>query len=257
MTKSDRWSDPRFKRAYANAVSQLAQVTCAPFWWSVRTEKDTTARILHNGTICYVATGTRRIGVTAHHVYQEYRNDLQRDGAKAIECQFGSSTIYPEKHVIAESTKWDLATFDIPEVFVGASGRNPKAHHHPLQWPPPRARVSEIVFYGGFPGVLREEKGAVAELPFQWVAGRVSDVTEQNIVLEPNFESIQWQGDETNDDPGGWSGGPVFRSIEDGPIARLELVGFIYEFPLGRAVLARHADVVLADGRLNESGRPA
>jgi len=82
------------------------------------------------------------------------------------------------------------------------------------------------------------------------VAGRVRDVSDQNIVLEPDFQTMQWQGNETNDNPGGWSGGRVLRSVEGGPIARLELVGFIYEFPLEQAVLARHADVVLADGRL-------
>ena len=103
--------------------------------------------------------------------------------------------------------------------------------------------------YGGFPGTRRQEKGSVAELPFQWVAGRISDVTDQNIILEPRFESMQWQGSETNADPGGWSGGPVFRSV-DAPIERLELIGFIYEFSLQEAVLARHADVVLADGNL-------
>ena len=208
---------------------------------------DPLARILHNGTICYIDTGARSIGVTANHVYRQYLQDLEKHGAAAIECQFASSTICPETRVVAQSEIWDLATFDIPEVFVGASARNPKTHHHPIQWPPRRSQKSEIVMYGGFPGTLREEKGSVAELPFQWVVGRVSDVTDQNIILEPRFESMQWQGSETNDDPGGWSGGPVFRSV-DGPIERLELIGFIYEFPMEKAVLARHADVVLADG---------
>jgi hypothetical protein len=54
------------------------------------------------------------------------------------------------------------------------------------------------------------------------------------------------------------SGGPVFRVI-DQPFVRLELVGFIYEFmfdadakgnPIGdgHCVLARHADLVEANG---------
>jgi len=93
---------------------------------------------------------------------------------------------------------WDIATFDIPEVFVGASGRNPKTHHHAVQWPPTRAQKFDVVMYGGFPGVLREEKGHVAELPFQWVAGRVNDVSEQNIVLEPDFQTMRWQGSEVS-----------------------------------------------------------
>jgi hypothetical protein len=109
-----------------------------------------------------------------------------------------------------------------------------------------------VVVYGGYPGVLREEKGAIAELPFQWIAGRVGDVSDQNAVLEPQFETSEWLGSETNSDPGGWSGGPVFRYVEENLIARLEIVGFIYEFPWGQAVLARHADFVAADGSLNE-----
>lgn len=251
MTKQiGKWSDPEFKKLYLAAVSALAQSMCAPFWWNIAGPRDKAARILHNGTICYIDTGARRIGVTANHVYQQYLDDLERFGQPAIECQFAGSTIYPEQRLIARSASLDIATFDIPEVFVTASERNPKTHHHPLKWPPTRLTTSNVVIYGGFPGVLREEKGAVAELPFQWVAGRIGDLSSQNIVLEPKFETMAWQGTETNSNPGGWSGGPVFRSVEDGPIARLEMVGFIYEFPMGEAVLARHADVVLADGSL-------
>jgi len=246
---SSRWSNQEFRKAYLSLVSETAQKMCAPFWWSVEQPTGTVARILHNGTICYVNTGSRCIGVTANHVYQKYLDDVELYGDAAIECQFGDSTIYPEQRVIARSEKWDISTFDIPEVFVSAGVRDPKTHHHAVQWPPDRALSAEVVMYGGYPGVMREEKGHIAELPFQWLAGRVSDVSEQNIVLEPKFETSQWLGSEKNVDPGGWSGGPVFRSV-DGLIERLELVGYIYEFPLGEAVLARHADVVMADGNL-------
>ena len=153
-------------------------------------------------------------------------------------------------HAIAQSGKWDTATFEIPEAFGNAADRSIKTQHRPLIWPPTRAQMSDVVIYGGFPGVLREEKGSTAEIKFQWVGARVNEVTDQNIVLEPQFATMQWQSDESNDNPGGWSGGPVFRSNESGPIARLELIGFIYEFPFEQVVLARHADVVLADGTL-------
>ena len=48
--------------------------------------------------------------------------------------------------------------------------------------------------YGGFPGSLREEKGSIAELPFQWVAGRFADIAQETMVLEPNFDTMDWQG---------------------------------------------------------------
>ena len=220
---------------------------CAPFWWSVATPEDTVARILHVGTICYVDTSSRRIGITANHVYKKYLNDKDTHGAEAIECQFGSSTIYPERRVIAASETWDIATFDLPDVFVGASIQ--KSYHHAVRWPPHRAQESDVVLYGGFPGVLRESKGSTADLLFQWTASRVSAVTDDAITLEPDFEKMRWQGPETNDNPGGWSGGPVFRSVEDEPIARLEFIGIIFEL-LDSSVFARHANAVEADGTL-------
>ena len=233
-----------------SAVRGLAECMCAPFWWSVATPEDTAARILHNGTICYIDTGSLRIGITANHVYEKYLTDKEEHDAEAIECQFGSSTIYPENRVIEASEEWDIATFDLPDVFVGASIRNPKSYNHAVRWPPRRAKKSDAVIFGGFPGVLREEKGSTADLPFQWVGGRVSEVTDDAITLEPDFEKMQWQGSETNDNPCGWSGGPVFRSVEDEPIARLELIGIIYLL-FGQSVLARHADAVKADGKLH------
>jgi hypothetical protein len=236
------------ERLFFAVMSDLVQAMCAPFWWTVGGPG--AVRILHNGTICFVDTGSRQIGITANHVYQAYLDDLEQHGTAAIECQFGSSTISPARHAVAQSERLDIATFDVPAVFVGASTQRPKTHHHAVRWPPRRVEKSEVVVYGGYPGALREEKGNIAEMPYQWIASRVNDVSEQNIVLEPKFDASRWLGDERNDDPGGWSGGPVFRYAHEGPIERLELVGVIYEFPLGQAVLARHADAVLADGGL-------
>jgi len=224
---------------------------CAPFWWSIGIGNQP-ATILNNGTICYVNTGTCELGITANHVYQKYLVDLEEHGPDAVECQFGGSTISPEKHAVAQSRKRDLATFQIPEVFVTAAFRNPRTQHHPTTWPPARAVTGDVVVYGGYPGVIRVERGAVADLPFQWILGRVSDTGYENIVLEPQFRTSQWLGDQRNDNPGGMSGGPVFRVLEE-TITRLEIVGFIHEFSYEEAILARHADAVLADGAIVQS----
>ena len=97
-----------------SVVSGLAQCMCAPFWWSVATPEDAVDQILHNGTICYIDTSSRRIGITANHVYKKYLADKEAHDAEAIECQFGSSTIYPERRVIDASEKWDIATLISP-----------------------------------------------------------------------------------------------------------------------------------------------
>ena len=68
-------TDPEVRGSTLSVVSGLAECMCAPFWWSVAKPEDTAAWILHNGTICYVDTGSRRIGITASHVYKEYLAD--------------------------------------------------------------------------------------------------------------------------------------------------------------------------------------
>jgi hypothetical protein len=240
----------RLRKASAELISKVAQMMCAPFWWSVGEPSGPSTKILNNGTICYVDTGTRKIGVTANHVYQTYVRAVQKHGADAIECQFGGSTIPPEDRLIEPNDRWDIATFDIPSVLVTASITQRRDHHHAITWPPRRVEAGEPVLYGGHPESLRAEKGAEAELPFHWVMGRVSETDEEHIYLKPEFRSTEWMGTDRNHNPSGWSGGPVFRQIEDQVISRFELVGFIYAFVGEEYVIARHADVVLPDGYL-------
>ncbi len=115
-----RWQNPAFKKAYLQSVSSTAQIICAPFWWNAKDESGSKARILHNGTICYVDTGSRKIGVTCDHVYQAYLRDVERLGPDVVECQFGGSTIFPEQCAVSNDRHWDIATFDLPAVLSAA-----------------------------------------------------------------------------------------------------------------------------------------
>jgi hypothetical protein len=117
---------------YLRNVSNMAMNMCAPFWWSSGPRGQ--AVIRGNGTMCYLNTGIQRIGVTCDHVFQGYLEDKAK--YDEIECQFGNNTIDPERHLIDRSPlgELDLATFDVPEVFVSASRRN--YHHNALKWPP-------------------------------------------------------------------------------------------------------------------------
>jgi hypothetical protein len=244
-------NDVAARKASMNFLMRFAQMMCAPFWWSVGEPGKPATAILNNGTICYVDTGTRELGITANHVYQTYLRALQKHGADAIEWQYGSSTIYPERHVVDTSERWwDIATFDVPGVFVSATLKQPKDHHHAVHWPPAQGQTGEPVLYGGYPESLRADKGAEAELPFQWVIGRVSETDAEHIIVKPEFRTSEWQGPDRNYNPSGWSGGPVFRDVENQLIHRLELVGFIYAYSGEDHVIARHADVVLADGNI-------
>lgn len=221
---------------------------CAPFWWHGQ-DGNGRYRILQNGTICFVHTGERLIGVTADHVYKKYLEDKAR--YKVFECQFGGSTVDPEHYLIARSERSDLATFDIPSVLVSAAG---SSVHHPPQWPTESVREREVVLFGGFPGILREAKDIEASFPFQTFVTATIAVSPDNIKLHVDLPNLHWplhDGEKINPELGGQSGGPVFRVVEGAPIDRLELVGFIYEYsPSLDVMLARHASMVAPDGRI-------
>jgi hypothetical protein len=229
-----------------DALRKTAMSFCAPFYWSATVDGD--LRILHNGTISYVNTGTQFLGITANHVYQAYLNDRQQ--YPDIECQFGGSTIYPEKYLVNRNPKMDLATFRCPEVFVAAGH---KTHHEPLQWPPDTVRKGELVLYGGYPASLREMRPGEADFAFQSFTWALTDVTDRHIVMYIDFANLHWPGHSRvriNESLGGISGGPIFRLIEE-PVTRFELVGFILEYLVKtETVRGRHASNVLPDGRI-------
>lgn|SRR5262249_44011432 len=251
---------PGLLQQLSHAVEQM----CAPFWWSLQEDPVKPATILHNGSVCYLNTGGAELGITADHVLAQYLADLARFGTQAVECQFGGSTIKAEERILARNDTLDVATLSVPEVFVTAAFQSPRTQHKPLNWPPARVVTDEFVLYGGYPGVLREDNVQTADLPFQWIAGGVSDVSAQTIVLQPGFETLTWlnpePGKKFNRDFGGMSGGPVFRVVDEA-IVRLELVGFIHQFTFdtdenfkptgdGHALLAKHADFVRRDGMI-------
>lgn len=221
---------------------------CAPFWWHGERE-DGFYRILGNGTICFVNTGERLIGVTADHVFSGYLKDKAR--CQAFACQFGGSTIDPETYLIDRSEDLDLATFNVPSVLVSAAKASV---HYPSQWPTEAVREREVVLLGGYPGILRKPKDTNADFPFQSFATAVVAASPTNITLHLDLPNVHWplhEGEQINPELGGQSGGPVFRVIEGAPIDRLELVGFIYEFSVSlNVMLARHASAVDADGRI-------
>ena len=239
---------------YFQAYTDMARNMAAPFFWS--TGEGDGASVLANGTICYVNTGTRHIGITCDHVYQQYLKDLER--LSDVEAQFGSSTVRPEERLIDRSPEgeMDLAVFDVPEVFVSASRGN--YHHNALRWPPELPNAGEVVLYGGFPQSLREQATGRVDSPFQFFVGRIQDVNASRIVLAPQVEHVYWpghQGEPINRSFGGQSGGPVYRVIDADlenaeAVDRLELVGFIDRMWNAEVVFAKPAIHVSAEGRV-------
>lgn len=249
----EQWQKDAFdaleKRGYLPKLRELAMNMCAPFFWSSH-EDGQPAKILHNGSICCVKTPERGLGITADHVYRQYLDD--RRNQPNVEAQFGSNTIDPERQLIDRDEGLDLATFVIPDVFISASPRH--FFHEPTAWPPPPLQQKEMVLYGGYPGTLKEIKPGEAVFPFQSFTWRVTDVANDSMVMHVDFANLYWpghkKGEQINENPGGISGGPVYRVIED-TVDRLEIVGFVFEYySPWETMRARHARRVNANGTI-------
>ena len=237
---------------YLQQFSDMAMNMCVPFWWSSGPRGG--AQVRQNGSLCYVNTGARRIAITADHVYAGYL--AEKAAHEEVECQFGGSTVEPEGRLIARSEKYDLATFDVPEVFVSASFRQ-VYHHNALKWPPDPIQARDVALHGGFPQVLRNPRTNEVDFPFQWFATRVNDANDQRISLDPDIPNVHWpghEGERINDQFHGQSGGPVYRVIDANPergevVDRLEFVGIIYNRVM-ELVLARPAGLIKEDGTI-------
>lgn len=248
--RADRLLAAGYWRQYGEMVRRM-NVTV---WWSGIVDGE--LQILNNGTMCYLDTGVAKLGVTADHVYAEYLE--QKAAIEGVQLQLGENTINLEQHLIDRDSYFDLATFRIPEVFVGAGT---SYYHENRQWPPKPLQRRDVVVHGGFPQVLRERGKGAVDFGFQFFVSAVSDVTGDKVVLYPPEDAYwpDYPDRPLNQDFGGKSGGPVYRVVDaniDGggnePIDRVELAGFIYNKVLG-SVLARPASMVAADGTLRRS----
>ena len=110
--------------------------------------------------------------------------------------------------------------------------------------------------YGGYPGIYREERGGEFDFTFAWFAGRVSSVSDRHVgmVLEiATAKSLSSSRIPPNADLGGWSGGPVFRMVDENNIERLELAAIIYEYsPTFEIAFAHPLSSLAEDGSFIE-----
>jgi len=239
--------DQAERTGYLKALRGQARAVCAPLWWHGH-DAAGNYRILHNGTVTFVDTGVKLLAVTADHVLAKYFADKAQD--PHIVCQLGSTTVDLETRLVDRDQSLDIATIEVSEVLVGASG---VSFHAPAVWPTPPLSEREVILCAGYPGHLREEHQSTADLPFQWFVGRATTVSNQNISLHLDLDNLHIPLSATahlNRVPGGMSGGPVFRLVP-GPIEHLEQVGVIYEYHESfELMLARPVKLLGATGTI-------
>ncbi len=211
-----------FKK-YLLQFQGLTEKHCAPVFF--RTEKGER----RNGTMTFVNTGREVLGVTAGHVADRLLECC--DEKPGYGCQVGGAELDVAGRFIARHPQLDLATFRLSEVFTSTAGDK----HCPISaeiWPPPSPRIGEKALFSGYPGIYRKERKEPYEFDVTFTHFGVS---VQNI-NGPEFgmnlgisEAESLTGDRLPPgvDLGGISGGGVFRVIEDGLIARLQILGIV------------------------------
>lgn len=251
-TSMEEWQrrqvDEWHRRGYLPKLGDLAKSFAAPFWWYDRT-RPIGSSIKHNGTMVFVDTGTKIVGVTADHVYRGYLRDVAEN--PNLICQIGAFTFQPETRLIDADHTLDLATFELSEIFVVGSRSNVFRRS---AWPASPLIEGELALLGGFPGAMRSERPAACDFDFSWFVTRADSSSPRHASIVLNLAEAHGPGSTRlplGTDLGGASGGPVFR-LNDGAITPLELVGFIYEYGPGmELVFASHASSVGSDGTLH------
>lgn len=203
--------------------------------------------VTHNGTMTFLQTETRLLGLTNKHVSKA----ITLCGQQGRRCNLGGTELDPNR-LIAEHPNDDLATYEISDVLLGTVGMlidgNAQPNKHQpatvTTWPPEVPQAGAPVLYGGYPGGQREplEDGNVT-FGFFWVANKVENASDRNISMVINLEESIAVGKrrlEQGADLGGWSGGPVFRLVDRNGIERLELSAVIYEYSSNMGIVFAH-----------------
>jgi hypothetical protein len=154
MAQQDQWKPPEghpltIERAKELINGQLGECyrrticrSCAPIYWYQR--KDSRAEILNSGTVTFVRTPKRLMGITAAHVVRDYEK-THATATWPLNLQVMNAAYNMD--VIGISDELDLATLGIDEKFLSKIGKEVQ----PLSiWPPCIPQEDRGILLGGY-----------------------------------------------------------------------------------------------------------
>lgn len=230
---------------YLPTIEENAKRLTAPYYWYDPSQPEDNVK--GGGTICFVRTDQRLLGITAGHIHKQCVEDL---GAYPdCSCQIGGHTFDPVSKLLSLDMELDLAVYALSDIQVSAAGGD--VHHAP-KWPP-EIDDQDMVIAGGWPWHLRREGVNQITHSFLHFGARLDLKSDRNLgVVTYTSSSIPWGSRALPADLnlGGLSGGPVYRLHERG-VFQMTLVGVIYEYGPDLEVLyARPLTLVGVDGSL-------
>lgn len=239
----------RFGEALAHTASQYI----APIWWEKN--KPQSVNDINNGTIFFLNTGERVFAVTANHVYEEFCKAKKYN--QQTFCKIGNLNFDPIKQLIDQSSKYDIATFNITKQEVTKIGSLILTGSQKT-WPPKPPEEGKGVFFAGFP---KNERLNPDDKTINFGAGVVlciaTNVTSHSLMCQLESEhTIPMNGTVIPIDDyffGGISGAPVLTLVQNHATS-WRLGGVIsQETQKGtKLIFATLANVIHADGTLDK-----
>jgi len=233
-----------------NVYRAILRGCCAPVFWHRRAAADTT-EICDNGTLTFVNTGKRLLGVTAAHVVEGFNT---AKASREITLQVMNAELEGGFDVIDIDPNLDVATISLNLGFLKKLGKAVV----PLEgWPPLAPEEGRGIMLAGYPGLDR------LTLPTKQVSWGL--FTAMSIARRVTNHQITWLLEREHGVPhphipdlppnralGGISGGPLIAWFETpSHVIYPRLGGIISQASAAlENVVARRADFIQADGRI-------
>lgn len=249
------------KGPLADVYRGILAKSCAPLFWYQNDAPD--FPVLNNGTVTFLRTPERLLGVTAAHVVRGYFNDARGGGVSLQMMDRGITNL--EARMIDINDRLDIATFAVDGDLLGNLGKPTQ----PLEnWPPREPQEGRAIMLAGYPGNdIINEQNRSRRLNFGLATALViaQRVTDKQITWLVDRENETWTGEGAPPGflaLGGVSGGPLITWIETrSHIITYALGGIIIEHPdyapdenedqiMIERVIAIRADFIAPSGRI-------
>lgn len=217
--------------------------------------KENGVKKLNNGTIFFLDTGSKKIGVTAYHVYEKYKDLVTK--YPATTCQISEMLFSPERCVIDFSPDLDIVTFNINEDEVKKINKR-FFFGDQVSWPPLPPEQGKGMVIVGYPGderIEEDEKKLVCGIFTGFCVAE--SINERNITVQFREEdSVKCPAHGRpiilpGYDLGGISGAPLITLVQGKEgIWSWRFGGVITQQNNCGLLLAVRADYILPDGKL-------
>lgn len=211
---------------------------CVSPIWTSESIHESPASVRASGTCCFVDTGSRKLLVTADHVFRDYEERRRAEPSTVLSVMVGDGqcATIDQPEILDRSQLMDLIVLNWPHLM---ERENSEKLYFPIRaWPIPRVRRGEQVIIVGYPGKWRVGAQAFGSFEPLGLCYRASNSEGRTVWLVDEESSWRMQSHgrvvQESVDPGGISGSAGFFIRNQIP----HLAGIVYECNIGGNMVA-------------------